>query len=66
MEQKPIIVRIEDAKIELMQDVNEILQKHELNCYLLEPIIANLYNQVKMQAQDELVQAKAQMDNNTK
>lgn len=61
MEQKPIILRIEDAKQELIQSVNDILQKHGLSCYLIEPTFADLYAQVRATAQNELAQARAQM-----
>ena len=61
MEQKPIIVAIDDAKRELVQCVNDILQKNGLNCYLIEPIFAELYSQIKATAQSELAQARAQM-----
>ncbi len=59
---KPLIIEIEEAKIELTQCVNEILQKHGLNCYLIEPSFAELYAQVRATAQNELAQAKAQME----
>lgn len=59
MEQKSIILEIDEAKQELVQCVNEILQKHGLNCYLMEPIFAELYAEVKAEAQRELAQARA-------
>ena len=62
MEQKPIIIRMEEAKQELAQCVNDIMQKHGLNCYLLEPTFADLYAQVRATAQNELAQARAQME----
>ena len=62
MEQRSIIIDIEDAKQELIQCVNNILQKHNLNCYLIEPMFAEMYNQIKALARDELAQAKAQME----
>lgn len=58
MQQKSIILELEEAKQELVQSVNEIIQKHGLNCYLLEPAFAELYAQVKAMAQQELMQAK--------
>ena len=61
MNQKYIIVAIDDAKRELVQCVNNILQKHGLNCYLIEPVFAELYANVKATAQGELAQARAQM-----
>ena len=62
MEQKPIIIRMEEAKEELAQCVNDILQKHGLNCYLIEPAFADLYAQVRATARNELAQARAQME----
>ena len=61
MQQKPIILELDEAKQELVQCVNDILDNHGLNCYLIEPIFAELYSQVKASAQNELAQAKAQM-----
>lgn len=61
MEQKPLILEIDEAKIELAQCVNDILQKHGLNCYLMEPTFAELYAQIKATARNELAQAKVQM-----
>lgn len=55
---KPLILELDEAKKELVQSVNEIMQRHGINCYLLEPIFAELYAQVKATAQNELAQAK--------
>lgn len=60
MEQKSIILEMEEAKQELIACVNEIMQKHNLNCYLLVPTFADLYAEIKAEAQRELAQAKAQ------
>lgn len=62
MEQKSIILEMDEAKRELVQCVNDILQKHNLNCYLIEPMFAELYAEVKASAQRELAQARAQMN----
>lgn len=59
MEQKSIILEIEEAKQELIQCVNDIMRKHGLNCYLMEPMFADLYAEVKAGAQRELAQARA-------
>jgi hypothetical protein len=59
--QRPIILEMDEAKRELVQCVNDILQKHGLNCYLIEPMFAELYAQIKATAQNELMQARAQM-----
>lgn len=60
--QKPIILEIDEAKQELVQCVNNIMQIHRLSCYLLEPVFAELYSQIKTTAQNELAQARAQME----
>ena len=61
MEQKPIILEMDEAKQELVQCINGILERHRLSCYLIEPMIAELYAQIKASAQQELAQARAQM-----
>lgn len=61
MENEPLILRIEEAKQELAQCVNDVTQKYGLNCYLIEPSFADLYAQVKMIAQQELAQAREQV-----
>lgn len=60
MEQKPIILEMDEAKRELIQCVNDILQRHGLNCYLMEPTFAEMYAELKATAQRELAQARAQ------
>jgi hypothetical protein len=58
MEQKPIILEMDEAKQELIQCANDIMRKHGLNCYLMEPTFAELYAEVKAEAKRELAQAK--------
>lgn len=60
MEQKSIILEMDEAKQELVQCINEIMRKHGLNCYLMEPTFAKLYAEMKAGAQRELAQARAQ------
>ncbi len=60
MEQKLIILEMDEAKRELVQCVNDILQNHGLNCYLIEPMVAELHSRIKASAQQELAQARAQ------
>ena len=60
MEQKPIILEMDEAKQELVQCVNDMLSRHRLSCYLIEPMFAELYAQIKASAQNELTQARAQ------
>lgn len=60
MKQKSIILEMDEAKQELVQCANDIMRKHGLNCYLMEPTFAELYAEVKAGAQRELAQARAQ------
>lgn len=60
--QKPIILEMDEAKQELIQCVNDILVRHRLSCYLIEPMFAELYAQIKASAQNELAQARAQIE----
>ena len=60
MNQKSIILEMDEAKHELIQCVNDIMARHGLNCYLMEPTFAALYAEMKAEAQRELSQAKAQ------
>lgn len=58
MQQKSIILEMDEAKRELIQCANNIMQKHGLSCYLMEPAFAELYAEVKAKAQRELAQAR--------
>lgn len=60
--QKPIILEMDEAKQELIQCVNDILARHRLSCYLIEPMFAELHAQIKASAQNELAQARAQIE----
>lgn len=58
MEQKSIILALDEAKIELVQSINNIIRKYGLSCYLVEPFFDDIYSDIKRIAQDELSQAK--------
>ena len=61
-EQRPLIIELDDTKKELIQCVNNAVQNRGLPCYLIEPLFAELYTQIKVGAQNELAQAKALMN----
>ena len=68
--QRPIVLRMDDAKQELVGSINNIMQVYGLSPYLLEPMFAEMYAQIKASAQNELAQAreneaKAQMAKQT-
>lgn len=60
--QRPIILEMDEAKRELVECVNNILQTHNLSCYLIEPMFGELYNQIKATAQHELEMARSQVN----
>lgn len=60
MENRPIILDIEEYKTNLIQCINDAIQKG-IPCYLMEPILSDVYGQVKGMAQKELAMAKEQM-----
>lgn len=43
---KPLCLRIEDAKIELAAVVNRLRAECGLPCFILEPIVKDLYSQI--------------------
>lgn len=61
-EQKPLVVELHEAKMELTQSINNVLRQRKLPCYLIEPILAELYSQVKEGARNELESAMAQIN----
>jgi hypothetical protein len=61
MEQKPLILEIEEAKAELVQAVNNAIQVHKLPCYMVDLILQGIVAQVKEGARQELEMAKEQI-----
>lgn len=61
MEQKPLILEIEEVKAELVQAVNNAIQVHKLPCYMVDLILQGIVAQVKEGARQELEMAKEQM-----
>lgn len=61
MEQKPLILEIEEVKAELVEAVNKAIQVHKLPCYMVDLILQGIVAQVKEGARQELEMAKEQM-----
>lgn len=61
MEQKPLILEIEEAKTKLVEAVNKAIQVHKLPCYIVDLILQGIVAQVKEGAKQELEMAKEQM-----
>lgn len=60
MANRPIILDIQDTKANLTKVVNTAIQQYGIPCYLLAPVIAEIYHQVQEQAQRELEVANVQ------
>ena len=58
-EQRPLILEVEDVKQEMIQLVNQAIQRG-IPCFILEPIMSDLTTQVKMGAKEELARAQQQ------
>lgn len=61
MENKPLILAIEEAKNEIVQAINNAIQVHNLPCYMVDMILTDMSAQVKTGARNELEMAKEQM-----
>ena len=61
MTNKPLVLRLREAKERIVAAVNAAIKEQELPCYLLEPIIAELHTQVSNTALREYEIAKQQV-----
>ena len=59
--QRPLILEIEETKAEIIDCVNNAMKSRNLPCYFVEPIIADIYAQVREGAKNELETAKQKM-----
>ena len=63
--QKPLIIEMEDAKIEIAQVLNNAIQNRNLPLYIIDMILSEFIIQIKEGARKELEMAKGQMQTNT-
>lgn len=61
--QKPLILEIEEAKREMVQAVNNIVQTHKLPYYMIDMILESIHSQIREGARGEIEMAKSQMEN---
>ena len=59
--QRPFILEIDEAKMEIIQVINKAIQVRRLPCYIVDMILSDICIQVKEGAKNELKMAKAQM-----
>ena len=60
--QKSLILEIEEAKIEMVQAINNIIQTHKLPYYIIEMIFENIHSQIREGAKNELEAVRLQTD----
>lgn len=65
MNNKPLVLRLREAKENLVAAVNAAIKELDLPCYLLEPIISEVYKQVSASALREYETAKKQTETRT-
>ena len=61
--QKPLILEMDEAKLEIIHVINNAIQVHGLPCYIVDMILSEIGAQIKEGAKNELAMAKAQVKN---
>ena len=59
--QKSFILEIDEAKMEIIQVINNAIQVHKLPCYCVDMILSEICSQIKEGAKQELAMARAQV-----
>ena len=62
----PIQIIIEESKNEIIENINVISNKYNLNYYLLEIIVKDLYNEIFNKKEIELKQVREEYENSLK
>lgn len=60
--QKPFILEMDEAKLEIIQVINNAIQVRKLPFYLLDMILSEIGAQIKEGAKNELAMVKAQVE----
>lgn len=60
--QKPFILEMDEAKMEIIQVINNAIQVHKLPCYLIDMILSEVSTQIKEGAKNELNMARQQVE----
>ena len=64
--QKPFILEMEEAKLEIIQVINNAIQVRKLPCYIIDMILSEVGAQIKEGAKGELEMAKRQVEEQSK
>ena len=60
--QKPFILEMDEAKLEIIQVINNAIQVHKLPFYIIDMILSDVGTQIKEGAKNELKMAKQQIE----
>ena len=60
--QKPFILEMEEAKLEMVQVINNAIQVRKIPCYIVDTLLAEILAQVKEGAKNELAMARQQVE----
>ena len=63
--QKPLILEMDEAKSEIIQAINNVIETHNLPFYFLNMILSEVVTQIQEGAKNELAMAKEQNNINT-
>ena len=59
--QRPFILEMDEAKMEIIQVINNAIQVHKLPCYIVDMILSEIGAQIKEGAKNELAMARQQL-----
>lgn len=59
---KPFILEMEEAKLEMVQVINNAIQVRKIPCYIIDTLLAEIVAQVKEGAKNELAAARQQVE----
>lgn len=65
MNNRPLVLRLREAKENILAAVNAAIKEQDLPCYLIEPIISEVHNQVSATALREYEIAKQTAEKTT-
>ena len=60
--QKPFILEMEEAKLEIIQVINNAIQERKIPCYIVDTLLSEIVAQVKEGAKNELAMARQQVE----
>lgn len=60
--QKPLILEMDEAKIEIIQVINKAIQVRKLPLYILDMVLSEIGSQIKEGAKQELNMARQQVE----